>query len=473
MQVKWTILIRSEGPGASDELQEIGRFERPADRATVADFGLSRAEGQTLLANLQQVVTQQQVYAYDARRRHCRYCGRYRRIKDWRPRVVDTALGRVHFRVPRVLSCLCTPEPLDDNDDPIDLRYSECPIESLLPRRTTPELSYLCARQGATLPYRSAALHVAEPTGIPRLSHASVRRETIRSGEFVEDRLFAMGWFADGSRRRGAGLLRVALDGTVLRSSTREDVSKFKVIAGRIEDDGGMSCRFACAKPSPLMARALVAAAMHQAGWARHSVVDVVNDGARGMRSLVTDVTPRVAPVVLDWFHIGMKLKALLGPISARCWVPRPEILVRCEKLARRVRDALWRGRGPLAIELLRTLKASLEQALPNLDRFFSSCADTGARAAQRLLEFVSNNRKNLIDYAKARKQGRRISSASAESVMNHVVNRRMSKKQQMRWSMMGAHFMLQVRVEMLEGRLVDHFTARFPNFRSPELVAN
>ena len=75
MQVKWTILIRSEGPGANDKLQEIGRFERPADRATVADFGLSRAEGQTLLANLQQVVTQQQVYAYDARRRHCRYCG--------------------------------------------------------------------------------------------------------------------------------------------------------------------------------------------------------------------------------------------------------------------------------------------------------------------------------------------------------------------------------------------------------------
>ena len=79
--------------------------------------------------------------------------------------------------------------------------------------------------------------------------------------------------------------------------------------------------------------------------------------------------------------------------------------------------------------------------------------------------------RKNLIDYAKARQQGRRISSASAESVMNHVINRRMSKKQQMRWSMMGAHFLLQTRVEMLEGRLVEHFRARFPHFRSPELV--
>ena len=472
MQMKWTVLIRYEGPGSDCALQEIGRYERPADEATAADFGLARAEGQALLTSLQSVVTQKQVFAYDERRRHCRHCGRYRRIKDWRPRVVDTALGRVQLRVPRVLSCLCTPEPLDYNDDPIDLRYTECSIEALLPKRKTPELSYLCARQGATLPYRSAAMHVAELTGIPRLSHASVRRETIRSGEFVEDRLFAMGWFADGSRRRGAGLLRVALDGTVLRASTREDVSKFEVIAGRIEGDGGMSCRFACAKPSRLMARALVAAAMHQAGWARHSVVDVVNDGARGMRSLVTDVTPRVAPVVLDWFHIGMKLKAVLGPVSARCWVPRPDILVRCEKLARKVRDALWRGRGPQAIELLRTLKASLEQAAPSLDRFFSSCADTSACAAQRLLEFVSNNRKNLIDYAKARQQGRRISSASAESVMNHVINRRMSKKQQMRWSVMGAHFLLQARVEMLEGRLVDHFRARFPHFRSPELAA-
>jgi hypothetical protein len=118
MQMKWTILIRYEGPGAHDELQEIGRFERPPDMATAADFGLSRAEGQTLLANLQGVLTQQQVYAYDERRRHCRHCGRYRRIKDWRPRVVDTALGRVQLRVPRVLSCVCTPEPLDDNDGP-------------------------------------------------------------------------------------------------------------------------------------------------------------------------------------------------------------------------------------------------------------------------------------------------------------------------------------------------------------------
>lgn len=59
-----------------------------------------------------------------------------------------TTLGEVHVRVPRVVSCLCTPEPLDDNDDPVDLRDSECPMEHLLPKRRTTELAYLCAKYG-------------------------------------------------------------------------------------------------------------------------------------------------------------------------------------------------------------------------------------------------------------------------------------------------------------------------------------
>ena len=90
--------------------------------------------------------------------------------------------------------------------------------------------------------------------------------------------------------------------------------------------------------------------------------------------------------------------------------------------------------------------------------------------AAKALLGFLENNRKDLVDYQRERMKGRRISWASAESVMNHVVNRRMSKRQQMRWSMKGAHCLLQTRVELLDGRLEEHFANRFPHFRSPGL---
>ena len=69
MQMKWTILIRCEGQGSDREQQEVGRYERPVDKATSADFGLARAEGQALLTSVQRDVTQQQVYTYDERRR--------------------------------------------------------------------------------------------------------------------------------------------------------------------------------------------------------------------------------------------------------------------------------------------------------------------------------------------------------------------------------------------------------------------
>lgn len=86
------------------------------------------------------------------------------------------------------------------------------------------------------------------------------------------------------------------------------------------------------------------------------------------------------------------------------------------------------------------------------------------------MIEFLRNTRNDLVDYERARMAGRRISTASAESVMNHVINRRMSKRQQMRWNYASAHRMLMARVELLDGRLEDHFRRRFPGFRSPEV---
>jgi hypothetical protein len=123
-----------------------------------------------------------------------------------------------------------------------------------------------------------------------------------------------------------------------------------------------------------------------------------------------------------------------------------------------------------MAIEMVRTLAASLRQEIGALPRFYESCAITAHAAATALLKFLVNNRRDLIDYQHARMEGRRISSASAESVMNHLVNRRLSKRQQMRWSMKGAHCLLQTRVELLDGRLEACFERRFRHFRSPEL---
>ena len=49
---------------------------------------------------------------------------------------------------------------------------------------------------------------------------------------------------------------------------------------------------------------------------------------------------------------------------------------------------------------------------------------------------------------------------------MNHLVNHRLSKKQQMRWSPAGAHYLLQVRAELLNGTLTDAYRVANPRFR-------
>lgn len=477
MELRWSVVLERTGGGLPPTSMQLATFERSVGAPCPSDVGLCRNEARALLSALQAAVVQDQVLGHDHLGRQCHYCGRYRRIKDWRRRRVDTALGRVEVRIPRVVSCLCTPEPLDELGDIAAFRFSESTVELLLPKRRTPEVSYLCAKHGAATPYRSAARAVCDITGLSRLSHSTVRRETTACGEYIEDEQFHDGWFAfdedlsDGGKK--AAHLRVSIDGTIITSVPDVEFSKFEVIAGRVERDGHPGRRFVCAMQRRSLARALVAAALAQSGMGKDTVVDVVNDGARGMRSLVEDVAPRLAPRMIDWFHIAMKLQAVITPISSCSgpWVHPPQIMVRAQRLATRVRDALWRGRAHEAIAMLETLEATLAEVAVDVRLLaqFRRCAQTANGAAKRLLEFLRNNRDDLIDYQRARMACRRISTASAESVMNHLVNRRMSKRQQMRWRFDSAHKMLLVRADLLDGRLQDRFRARYAGFRSPE----
>ncbi len=55
-----------------------------------------------------------------------------------------------------------------------------------------------------------------------------------------------------------------------------------------------------------------------------------------------------------------------------------------------------------------------------------------------------------------------RPSTTLAESAVNSLVARRMVKKQQMLWSLHGAHMLMQVRTANTNGELRDRLRARF-----------
>src|SRR5271157_1757638 len=65
------------------------------------------------------------------------------------------------------------------------------------------------------------------------------------------------------------------------------------------------------------------------------------------------------------------------------------------------------------------------------------------------------------------RRQGETISTAFVESTINQVVSRRFVKKQQMQWTLRGAHLLLQTRTRVLNEDLDDLFRRWYPKFRS------
>ena len=77
-------------------------------------------------------------------------------------------------------------------------------------------------------------------------------------------------------------------------------------------------------------------------------------------------------------------------------------------------------------------------------------CRKPAARQIRRLtlelLGYLRNNSDSLPNYGRRYRAGRRISSAFVESAVNQLIDKRMSKSQQMRWDPRSAHLLLQVR---------------------------
>jgi len=73
-------------------------------------------------------------------------------------------------------------------------------------------------------------------------------------------------------------------------------------------------------------------------------------------------------------------------------------------------------------------------------------------KAVRSFETYLSNNRAFIPDYGERYRQGHAISTAFVESAVNRVVSKRFVKNQQMRWTPAGAHLLLQIRAQVLNG---------------------
>ena len=342
-------------------------------------------------------------------------------------------------------------------------------------KRSTPERTYLLAEWGSKLPYRQAAALLEEllPASNAKLSHTSVRRQTLSVGALLDQRVTEPEEYDCLEPRkqvvRAGNRLTIAIDGTYVRSDLTNGLYQHYVVAGRVERDGDLGGHFAWVAQRPDDALEFMRAAMRSDGWTELSRVAVLADGADGLAELVRLVSPNTCRSVLDWFHISMRLRPIeqMAPKIAATLrqldVGIGEFIL--EKMPR-VRYQMWNGRWHAAVRRMHEIYQAAKTGPKAESAIDTERLQRFRRHLYDLKEYLRNNWKNLTNYAHAYRHGLRISSALAESGMSHLVNQRMGKCQPMRWSAEGAHQLLQVRCAVLDGRLDAFFREWHPKFR-------
>ena len=75
-------------------------------------------------------------------------------------------------------------------------------------------------------------------------------------------------------------------------------------------------------------------------------------------------------------------------------------------------------------------------------------------RALRAIDRYLRSQSAWLVNYAERHRAGLRVRTSLTEGTANFLVNKRMAKSQQMRWSRRGADLLLQVRCAVYNGAL-------------------
>jgi hypothetical protein len=451
--MQWTVWLEARTSDGGVTTTEVTTFSRPVVDSTFADVGLVLSETKALSAKLQTSMLCDQMAEYAAHRRICVHCGVPQPLKKRRTRRLQTLFGTVEIAAPRFKLCRCR------RSVPMEKVALFSPICELLTGRCTPELERVQAELGARTSFRDVVriLDLLLP-GAPA-THESVRNRTHVVALRIEaaDRQAPSVAVPEEAPKLNANAPIVLLDGAYIRAAPGQPVRKFEAICGKVEQEGCSSRRFGFVRSVAEPADALLRAALHEQGWREGEAVVAISDGDPALPALVHSATGGPVKHSLDWFHLSMRLHHVeqvmsgLAALEPPPRVPLDSVQVEVERL----RHCLWNGDHEKAIKTLGRIVSWAEMAdaasdtamvTAKVERLVARCTELRA--------YIENNTKALIDYGQRYRAGKPVSSSRAESTVNQLVNARMNKRRQMRWSPQGAHRVLQVRAAVLDNRL-------------------
>ncbi len=383
---------------------------------SVADLGLTLAEGRALLAKVQSILVSQQTAGWMASQLACCRCGSVLAHKDSRSIVIRTVFGKVEVPSPRLWACSCAGK----QGEP---RRSVSPLCKAVPQRVTPELEYLQAKWAAHLPYRQATELLREVLPLDVDS----------------------AWLSFSSSTKSR---KAARDLAELKSPwTKKLVQErhVNIVAGRATFTDRTPRLYAYVHKQVPSAAARLDQFLCASGVSPDERVTVISDDA-GEFGKAVEGSQLARGRILDWFHIAMKFKAAENSVFGSATIESLEREVVKTEIDH-AKWLVWHGKAGKSVARIKALDASL------LARQGYECSTLWWNL-RRLYFYIDNNAGTLVNYGARYRKGLPISSSIAESAVNQVVSHRMAKKQQMRWTDEGAHRLAQVRVADLNGEL-------------------
>ena len=431
----WIIRLVETGPMGRRRSVDVMEIDRPGNLSEIGDLGLSLAEGKRLLERVQREVVAAQAREHAGFRPHCEVCGARCRAKDYRTRRIDTAFGRVAVRLPR-FRCVGCGETMAGVDWP-----SHC--------RSTPELDRLRAYLSAQTSYRSAAavlkaLLPVDSGGRPE----TLRNHTLRTGAELRHSPLLIPPSASAD-------LSVSVDSTFIRSCEPGE-RHLEVQVGNVETRAGMRHVFAAVTKSDTEIAKVIERRLAEAGRTAGTQLTAFTDGCAGLRKLLTDIGVKESPI-LDWFHIAMGLQHLRQAAQGlpTCDQAQGEAKGVIAEAIERLRWRLWHGKAKdarITIDCIRGVMRAYRDQQAQWRKH--GAARQFWAALLRFDGYLKGQSAWLVNYAERHRAGLRVGTSITEGAANHLVNRRMNKSQQMRWSRHGADLLLQVRCAVYNGQI-------------------
>ncbi len=200
----------------------------------------------------------------------------------------------------------------------------------------------------------------------------------------------------------------------------------------------------------------LLRAALREQGWREGEAVTAISDGDPALPALVRSATGGPVEHIFDWLHLSMRVHHVEQVMCGLCDVEPPPLalLDHAQIDVERLRHLLWKGGHEKACEALGQITSWAKDAIMLNNPAVEARARRLVARCTELRSYIETNEGALIDYGQCYRAGKPISTSRAEGTVNQLVNARMNKRRQIRWSPRGAHRVLQVRAAVLDGRL-------------------